>query len=477
MFSLANSYLNLPPIFYKRVDPVPVTTPSLVVLNEPLADYLGLSVKALHSPEALSVFAGNSVPSGAQPLALAYSGHQFGHFVPVLGDGRAVLLGEIHSDTHGVFDVQLKGSGKTPFSRRGDGRAALGPMMREYIIGEALHALGIPTTRTLAVVTTGETVMRERPLPGGIQTRIARSHIRVGTFQYAASHGDKQSLQALADYVIARHYPELTASSDRYFELAQAIIARQATLIAQWMHVGFIHGVMNTDNVAVSGESIDFGPCAFMNRYDPNTVFSSIDQNGRYAYGAQPGVIQWNIARLAEALAPLFADDADRAISRAQELVDSFPGLFAARWYTGIRDKLGPLNVEREDNAMIKELLEAMYQAKVDYTATLRALSGDTNFIVPAELEAWRSRWLARIDTERNGRPVEETLGHMRRVNPAVIARNHLVEEALQRGVEHGDFSFMRELVEALRDPYTAHATFSVAPLNDDSNYRTFCGT
>jgi uncharacterized protein YdiU (UPF0061 family) len=477
MFSLPNSYLNLPPIFYKRIDPTPVTTPSLVVLNEPLADYLGLSVNVLLSPEALSVFAGNSVPSGAQPLALAYSGHQFGHFVPVLGDGRAVLLGEIHTITHGAFDVQLKGSGKTPFSRRGDGRAALGPMMREYIIGEALHALGIPATRTLAVVATGETVMRERPLPGGIQTRIARSHIRVGTFQYAASHGDKHSLQALADYVIARHYPELTASSDRYFELAQAVIARQATLIAQWMHVGFIHGVMNTDNVAISGESIDFGPCAFMNRYDPNTVFSSIDQHGRYAYGAQPGIIQWNVARLAEALAPLFDDDADRAISRAQELVDSFPSLFAARWYTGMRDKLGLLNVEREDNAMIKELLEAMYQAKVDYTATFRALSGDPSFVVPEALHPWHFKWLARIDSERNRCPVEETRGNMRRVNPAVIARNHLVEEALQRGVEHGDFSFMRELVDALRDPYTAQAKFSVAPLKEDSDYRTFCGT
>jgi uncharacterized protein YdiU (UPF0061 family) len=477
MFSLTNSYLNLPTIFYRRTDPTPVTNPSLVVINEPLADYLGLSTETLHSPEALSVFAGNSVPSNAQPIALAYSGHQFGHFVPVLGDGRAVLLGEIHTDTHGTFDVQLKGSGKTPFSRRGDGRAALGPMMREYIIGEALHALGIPATRTLAVVATGETVMRERPLPGGVQTRIARSHIRVGTFEYASGQGDRHSLEALADYVIARHYPELNASKDRYFELTQAIFAKQATLIAQWMHVGFIHGVMNTDNVAVSGESIDFGPCAFMNRYDPNTVFSSIDQNGRYAYGAQPGIIQWNLARLAEALAPLFAEDADSAIARAQELVDSFTSLFAAQWYTAMRSKLGLLSVEREDNATIKELLETMYQAKVDYTNTFRALSGDSSFIVPPEIEAWRLRWLARIDAQRNRRPLEESLEQMRRVNPAVIARNHLVEEALQRGAEQGDFSSMRELVEALRDPYTAHSKYSMAPTSDDSDYRTFCGT
>lgn len=477
MFSFTNSYLNLPSIFYKRVNPTPVANPSLVVLNEPLADNLGFSSDELYSAKALSIFSGNTLLTGSSPLALAYAGHQFGHFVPVLGDGRAVLLGEINSGSSGVFDLQLKGSGKTPFSRRGDGRAALGPMMREYIIGEALHALGIPATRTLAVVATGETVMREQPLPGGIQIRTAQSHIRVGTFQYSASNGDTHSLQALADYVIARHYPELTASSDRYFELAQGIFARQVALIAKWMHVGFIHGVMNTDNVAVSGESIDFGPCAFMNRYDPNTVFSSIDQNGRYAYGAQPGIIQWNLARFAESLLPLFSADADSAITRAQELVDSFPSLFAARWYTGIRDKLGLLSVEREDNALIKELLETMYQAKLDYTATFRALSGDATFVVPDALNQWRLKWLDRIGAERNRRSKEETLASMRRINPAVIARNHLVEAAIKRGVEQGDFSEMGKLVEALRDPYTTHNQYSAPPVGDESQYRTFCGT
>ncbi len=477
MFSLTNSYLKLPKIFFERINPTPVKNPTLIVLNQALADYLGLSIGALNSPEALSVFAGNTVPADAEPVALAYSGHQFGHFVPLLGDGRAVLLGEIHTDSHGVFDIQLKGSGKTRFSRRGDGRAALGPMLREYIIGEALHSLGIPTTRTLAVVATGETVMREQPLAGGIQTRIAQSHLRVGTFQYASSQGNIDSLRALADYVIERHYPELLASNDRYFELAQGIFAKQVALIAKWMHAGFIHGVMNTDNIAVSGESIDFGPCAFMNRYDPNTVFSSIDHNGRYAYGAQPGVLQWNLARLAESLAPLFASDAESAVARAQELVDNFPSLFAARWYTGIRDKLGLVSVEREDNTIIKELLEAMYQAKVDYTATFRALSGDTSLMVPEALNEWHLKWLHRINSERNRRSQQETLTYMRQVNPAVIARNHLVEEALKRGIDHGDFSELEKLVAALRDPYTPHIKYSAPPVEEDSHYQTFCGT
>lgn len=477
MLSLTNSYRTLPPIFFERTDPTPVSNPSLIVANDSLAEHLGLPSQVLYSPEALSVCAGNAVPAGAEPLALAYSGHQFGHFVPILGDGRAVLLGELKSSEHSTVDVQLKGSGKTRFSRRGDGRAALGPMLREYIIGEALHALGVPATRTLAVVATGETVIRERPLPGGIQTRVARSHIRVGTFEYAAAHGDKHSLQALADYVIARHYPNVTASGDRYCELAQAIFAQQADLIAQWMHVGFIHGVMNTDNVAVSGESIDFGPCAFMNRYDPNTVFSSIDHNGRYSYGAQPGIIQWNLARLVEALVPLLAEDSHRAISRAQELVDGFPSLFAARWYTGMRGKLGLQSVEREDNTMIKELLETMYRARVDYTATFRALSGDTAFTLSDALNGWHSRWRTRIDAERNRRPVEETLRLMCQVNPAVIARNHLVEEALQRGVEDGDFSHMKRLVKALQEPFTTHPAYSQPPQSEDTAYQTFCGT
>jgi len=477
MLVRSNSYLQLPPIFYERVRPTPVQAPSFVAFNEPLAATLGYDHNYLHSPEALAILSGTSVQPNSDPIALAYSGHQFGHFVPLLGDGRAVLLGEIESPTAMLYDVQLKGSGKTPFSRRGDGRAALGPMMREYIIGEALHALGIPATRTLAVVASGETVLRERPLPGGIQTRIARSHIRIGTFEYAASRGDATAVKALADYVIRRHYPELSDHDDAYYELARLVFARQAQLVAQWMHVGFIHGVMNTDNIAVSGESIDFGPCAFMNHYDPNTVFSSIDQHGRYAYGAQPGILQWNLARFVEALVPLLESDSDRALVRAQELVDSFPALCSDYWHRGMRQKLGLLTSEPGDSALIKDLLEAMYHAKLDYTTTFRALSGDTTCRLPEALQNLSAVWESRVTPDRNTRPREETLCTMQRTNPAVIARNYLVEEALTAGVEHHDFSVMNNLVTSLRDPYTPHVRYSLAPHDDDPGYRTFCGT
>jgi uncharacterized protein YdiU (UPF0061 family) len=477
MLVRSNSYLQLPPIFYERVRPTPVQAPSFVAFNEPLAATLGYDHNYLHSPEALAILSGTSVQPNSDPIALAYSGHQFGHFVPLLGDGRAVLLGEIESPTGMLYDVQLKGSGKTPFSRRGDGRAALGPMMREYIIGEALHALGIPATRTLAVVASGETVLRERPLPGGIQTRIARSHIRIGTFEYAASRGDATAVKALADYVIRRHYPELSDHDDAYYELARLVFARQAQLVAQWMHVGFIHGVMNTDNIAVSGESIDFGPCAFMNHYDPNTVFSSIDQHGRYAYGAQPGILQWNLARFVEALVPLLSGDQEHATARAQGLVDSFPALFSDYWYQGMRQKLGLIASEPGDTVLIKELLEAMYRAKLDYTTTSRALSGDTTCTLPEALHTWRTAWETRVTPERNIRAREETLRAMQQINPAVIARNYLVEEALTAGVEHNDFSVMNNLVTALREPYTQHARYSLAPQGDDQTYRTFCGT
>lgn len=477
MLVRSNSYLKLPPIFYERVRPTPVQAPSIVAINEPLAAMLGYDLNYLHSPEALSILSGSSVQAGSDPIALAYAGHQFGHFVPLLGDGRAVLLGEIQSTTGNLYDVQLKGSGKTPFSRRGDGRAALGPMMREYIIGEALHALGIPATRTLAVVSTGERVVRERSLPGGIQTRIARSHIRIGTFEYAASCGDAAAVKALADYTITRHYPELSHHDDPYYELARLVFTCQAKLVAQWMHVGFIHGVMNTDNIAVSGESIDFGPCAFMNRYDPETVFSSIDQHGRYAYGAQPGILQWNLARFVEALVPLLGGDREHDLVRAQELVDSFPALFSDFWHQGMRQKLGLITSAPEDSALIKELLEAMYRAKVDYTTTFRALSGDTICTLPEALHTWRTAWETRVTPERNIRAREETLRAMQQINPAVLARNYLVEEALTAGVEHNDFSAMNKLVAALRDPYTQHARYSLAPKDDDQTYRTFCGT
>lgn len=474
----SNSYLSLPEQFYQRVSPTPVEAPAFVALNEPLAEELGLESSSLRSPEWLAVLAGNRVPEGAQPVALAYSGHQFGHFVPLLGDGRAVLIGELTTPQGLLYDLQLKGSGRTPYSRRGDGRAALGPMLREYIIGEALHHLGIPATRTLAVVASGEVVVRERPLPGGIQSRIAQSHIRIGTFQYASERGDRSALIALADYVIARHYPELVGGEDRYFELARSIFSRQARLVAQWMHVGFIHGVMNTDNVAVSGESIDFGPCAFMNRLDPDTVFSSIDRDGRYAFGMQPTIIQWNLTRLVEALVPIFGTDENTAVARAQELVDGFPALFTEAWYGGMRAKLGLCGDDDGDNELIKQLLEGMYAARVDYTNTFRALSGDAHFSVPAALNDWRVLWDSRIDPTRNGRSREETLRAMRCVNPAVIARNHLVENALKEAVDNQNVSIIHQLVNALRDPYTPQSDYGSPPSDDhDQGYRTFCGT
>ncbi len=475
--NLLNSYLELPELFYERVTPTPVRSPSLIALNEPLAERLGVDIESARSPEYVALFSGNAVPQAAEPVALAYSGHQFGHFVPLLGDGRAVLLGEVRAPDGARFDLQLKGSGKTRFSRRGDGRAALGPMMREYIIGEALHHLGIPATRTLAVVATGEGVIREALLPGGIQTRVANGHIRVGSFQYAATHGDLSALTALADYVIARNYQELESVADRYYELVKAIFMRQAALVAQWMHVGFIHGVMNTDNVAVSGESIDFGPCAFMNSYDPDTVFSSIDRDGRYSYGAQPGVMMWNLTRLVESVMPLLDSDSDRALDRAKELVDLFPGFFNSEWQRGTRAKLGLVTSEADDDALIEELLEEMAKHALDYTITFRALSGDPHFILSEKLHEWRIRWESRIEPTRNQRALEDTLTSMRSVNPALVARNRLVEEALQQGVEQGDFTYMHRLVEALREPFVSHAEFSTGASFDEPGYRTFCGT
>jgi uncharacterized protein YdiU (UPF0061 family) len=350
-------------------------------------------------------------------------------------------------------------------------------MLREYIIGEALHALGIPATRTLAVVSTGEVVMRERPLPGGIQVRIAQSHVRIGTFQFAAMHGDRESLSALADYVIRRHYQAIGGQEDRWYQLARSIIERQAALIAQWMCVGFIHGVMNTDNVAVSGESIDFGPCAWMNRYDPATVFSSIDRGGRYAFGAQPRIIQWNSARLVEALVPLLDRERERAIALAQGLVDEVPGIYAEYWLRGMRAKIGLKSVEEGDASLISDLLEIMRQARLDYTGTFRSLSDDEGNIRSPALASWMIRWRERTRSERNGRAFWETLADMRQINPAVIARNHLVEEALRKGAEEGDFSLMTRLVAAVRDPFTEDAEFGAVPAGDDPDYRTFCGT
>ncbi|MEJ2039299.1 MAG: YdiU family protein [Desulfosarcinaceae bacterium] len=405
-----NSYARLPKVFHVRMNPVPVRTPKLVVFNTPLAEVLGLNPDALKGEEGAAVFSGNRIPEGAEPLAQAYAGHQFGFFT-MLGDGRAILLGEQVTPEGERFDIQYKGSGRTPFSRSGDGRAALGPMLREYIISEALHALGIPTTRSLAVVTTGEPVFRETTLQGAILTRTAASHIRVGTFEYAAARGKPDDIRSLADYTIRRHFPDLASEENPYLALLRVVMERQAALVARWLLVGFIHGVMNTDNMALCGETIDYGPCAFMDAYDPNTVFSSIDQNGRYAYGRQPQIAQWNLARFAEALLPLIHQDPQRAVSMAEETISEFTGIFRDDWLAGMRAKLGILNQEAEDMALAQDLLEWMHRHGADFTNTFRDLASgslpEASVFLTPDFGQWFERWQDRL--KRQPGPREES--------------------------------------------------------------------
>jgi len=480
-WSFDNSYARLPEFFYSRLGPTPVRAPKLVVLNGPLAASLGLSEQALRSAEGAAVLAGNRVPEGAEPLAQAYAGHQFGHFT-MLGDGRALLLGEQMTPAGERFDIQLKGSGETPYSRRGDGRAALGPMLREYIISEAMHALGIPTTRSLAVTATGETILRETELPGAVLTRIAASHIRVGTFQYAAAGGTVQHLRTLADYTLQRHYPEAAEADNRYLALLREVIRRQASLIAKWQLVGFIHGVMNTDNMALSGETIDYGPCAFMDTYDPETVFSSIDTYGRYAYGNQPLIAGWNLARFAETLLPLLHDDEEQAVRLAQDAISEFSGLYQRHWLAGMRAKLGLHGEDSQDEALATDLLDLMQQHRADYTNTFRLLTlgrpEETAMSGTPEFAAWLERWHARLGGAQGA--AEASRERMRSSNPAVIPRNHRVEEALSAAVEEGDLSVMERLLAALANPY-AYAPeqdeYAAPPEPSSCPYRTFCGT
>src|SRR5579871_4844035 len=374
-FPFQNSYAALPEGFFARVAPTPVASPRLIKLNHPLATRLGLDPDRLASPEGVEILAGKRIPDGAEPIAMAYAGHQFGQFVPQLGDGRAILLGEV-VDADGIRrDIQLKGSGPTPFSRRGDGRAALGPVLREYIVSEAMAALGVPTTRSLAAVITGENVFRETALPGAVLTRIASSHIRVGTFQYFAARGDTDGVRRLADHAIARHYPQAATAERPYHALLESVIARQTELVARWLHIGFIHGVMNTDNTSISGETIDYGPCAFLDHYDPAAVFSSIDEQGRYAYANQPRIALWNLTRLAECLLPLFTDDKEKAIEQAQQILAGFVGKFSAAYQAGLRQKIGLLNEQDGDEALLQDLLDAMAKNQADFTLTFRALS------------------------------------------------------------------------------------------------------
>ena len=509
-----NSYARLPEPLVAPAAPTPVRSPRIVIVNDSLAADLGLDAAVLAAAGA-AAFAGNELPPGAEPIAQAYAGHQFGHFTN-LGDGRAILLGEQLTPDGRRFDIQLKGAGRTRFSRGGDGRAALGPMLREYVIGEAMHALGIPTTRSLAVAMTGEAVLRatplpgavlarvaashvrggtfqfaaaaggrERPLPGAVLTRVAASHIRVGTFEYAAALGDPSLLPALLDHAIARHYPEVAAADDKAAAFLDAVIERQAALVARWMLVGFVHGVMNTDNMAVSGETIDYGPCAFLDAYDPATVFSSIDQHGRYAYGNQPGIAHWNLARLAESLLPLVADGQERALEAVQEVLATFPDRYRQHHLAGARAKLGLATEEEGDAALFADLLAKMHAAGADFTATFASLARLANTGTPAADGAggaaafpdWLTAWRARLAREPG--PASEIIARLRRANPVVIPRNHRVEEALA-AADVSDLAPLERLIAAVRNPFTEtpeNEPYCAGPPPGCGPYRTFCGT
>ncbi len=464
-----NSYARLPGQFYARQDPVPVQAPRLVAVNRPLAEVLGIDPDTLTA----EILAGNEVPRGAEPLTMAYAGHQFGGWVPQLGDGRAVLLGEVLAPDGRRFDIQLKGAGRTPWSRGGDGRAWLGPVLREYVVSEAMHALGIPTTRALAAVTTGATVQRERVLPGAILTRVAASHIRVGTFQYFAARQDGPALQALTGHVLARHYPDAKTALD----LLQAVVAAQASLIAGWMSVGFIHGVMNTDNMAVSGETIDYGPCAFMDAYHPAQVFSSIDQFGRYAYQAQPDIAVWNLAQFASCLLPLMGPDQDAAIAEATAAVHAFPALYRAEWLRRFRAKIGLTGAEDGDEALIAGLLARMATSQADFTNTFRALAdGEAAALItdPGAWDSWAPDWQARLAREPN-----DPAATMRAANPAYIPRNHRIEHMIEAAVA-GDFSQFHNLNAVLSAPFDDlpdHAAYRRPPRPEERVLQTFCGT
>ncbi|MCA1614946.1 MAG: YdiU family protein [Acidobacteria bacterium] len=488
-FPFDNTYARLPGRFYARVPPTPVRAPRLIRLNESLAAQLGLDPELLAGEEGVEVLAGNRVADSAEPIAAAYAGHQFGTFVPQLGDGRAILLGEL-IDRAGVRrDVQLKGSGRTPYSRGGDGRAALGPVLREYVVSEAMAALGIPTTRALAAVTTGETVIRETVLPGGVLTRVASSHIRVGTFQFFASRGDVEGVRLLADYVVARHYPEAARSERPYRALLDAVVRAQAELIARWMLVGFIHGVMNTDNTSVAGETIDYGPCAFMDAYDPGAVFSAIDRQGRYAYSMQPAIGEWNLARFAECLLPLLSDDTDAAVAEAEQSLDAYRPVFEGAFLGGLRRKLGLLTEREGDAELGRDLLQAMGANGADFTLTFRRLSDAASvredgagvrslFANSSAYDEWEPRWRRRLAQE----PADEATRRaaMLAVNPAFIPRNHLVEAVIRAGVDEGDFAPFHELVTVLSNPFEAQPAFTryaEPPAEHERVLQTFCGT
>jgi serine/tyrosine/threonine adenylyltransferase len=499
-FRFDNSFARELPGLYVPWRPAAVPAPRLLFLNRSLAAELGLDAASLDGPESAATFAGNVLPDGAEPLAQAYAGHQFGGFSPQLGDGRALLLGEVIDRQGRRRDIALKGSGRTPFARGGDGKAAIGPMLREVLVGEAMHALGIPTTRALAVAATGEPVFREHTLPGAVLTRVAASHIRVGTFEFFASRGDLESLRKLAEYTIARHDRELSTAARPFLALLQAVAGRQAALVAQWMNIGFIHGVMNTDNMAISGETIDYGPCAFMEAYDPATVFSSIDHRGRYAFGNQPDIARWNLARLAEALLPLLSDDPGDAAAMATEVIAAFPAQYRRQLLRGQRAKLGLRRGEPDDDGadgtLAEDWLALLHAERVDFTlgwrrladaaagddAPLRALFADVR-APDAWLARWRDRCASEDDAAEQGPAMAaiERAGAMRSVNPRVIPRNHRVEEALAAASDEGDLAPFERLLDAVRRPYDDDSELAPyaepAPAAVTASYRTFCGT
>ncbi len=488
MFRFDNSYARLPDRFFARLAPTKVSKPLLIAINATLAGELGVDPDRLASPDGVEILAGNRLPEGAEPLAMAYAGHQFGNWVPQLGDGRAILLGEVRARDGVRYDIQLKGSGPTPFSRNGDGRAALGPVLREYIVSEAMHALGIPTTRTLAAVTTGDTILRqEGSLPGAVLTRVSKSHVRVGTFEFFGNRSDLEGVRALADYVMARLYPGIAARPHPYAALLAAVVERTAKLIAGWQLVGFIHGVMNTDNTSIAGETIDYGPCAFMDAYDPATVFSSIDRGGRYAYANQPRIALWNLVRFAQTLLPLLADSEDAAIEAAQKILDGYAALFEAAHLAGLRAKAGLSESQEEDAQLIGELFGHMAQGHADFTLTFRHLcdsaGGDDEkiralFDDPEAIDAWLVRWRKRIAGERVA--AEERAAAMRAVNPIFIPRNHRIEAVIVAAQEHGDFTLFEELRHVLSAPFDDRpefARYAEPPGPDEIVLQTFCGT
>lgn len=497
-FQFDNSYARLSDKLFTRQQPTPVSKPSLIKINTALAEQLNLSAAALASDEGLAVLAGNTLPVGADPIAMAYAGHQFGNWVPQLGDGRAILLGEV-VDKHGTrFDIQLKGAGPTPYSRNGDGRSALGPVIREYVVSEAMAALGVPTTRALSAISTGDAVRRETMLPGGILARVAQSHLRVGTFQFFAARGDVESIKLLTDYVIDRHYPEIRDTDNPPLELLKTVIEKQAALVAQWQSFGFIHGVMNTDNSSIAGITIDYGPCAFMDTYHPETVFSSIDHASRYAYQNQPAIAQWNMANLAQCLLPLIDDNEEKSVEAAQSVIDAYPTLYAGKYLNSFRSKLGLLaenttnETDKQDTQLIASLLQCMSSAKTDFTNTFRSLSncsleqGDSSkddALVAqfsnkeSDISTWLDSWRNR-QTKESISPTDR-VGLMQNSNPAYIPRNHRVEQVISAALVQ-DYAPMEELITVLENPFEdqiGREAFATPPLENEVVQATFCGT